>query len=101
LRIGKKIGENYVAAFAVGATIPKERTAGTDEKPEEKKKLDEEFQTKRDELEKKLAKEKKFEARPYLLAKFGVEQLEKNRADLLAAKPTPTATQSPTVKPRK
>jgi Domain of unknown function (DUF4340) len=101
LRIGKKIGENYVAAFAVSATIPKERTAGTDEKPEEKKKLDEEFQTKRDGLEKKLAKEQKFEARPYLLAKFVVEQLEKNRADLLAAKPTPTATQSPTVKPRK
>ena len=47
-------------------TSPKERTAGKDEKPEDKAKLDEEFKAKQKRLEEKLAAEKKFEGRPYL-----------------------------------
>jgi len=41
-------------------------------------------------LEEKLAKEKKFEGRPFLINKFAIEQLLKNRADLIKTEPSPT-----------
>ena len=63
------------------------------EKPEEKAKLDKEFQEKEETLEKKLVTEKKLEGRIFLVPKFGVDLLEKSRVDLLA---TPTPSPSPT-----
>jgi hypothetical protein len=98
LKVGKKTGESYPVTVTVNADIAQARTAAKDEKPEEKTKLDKEFQTKKENLEKKLAKEKKLEGRIFLVPKFGIEQLEKPRADLLAPKATPTPRPSPTPK---
>lgn len=93
LKIGKPVGENYPVLVSVTANLPKERTPAPDEKPEDKAKLDQEFQTKQTQLTEKLAKEQKIENRPYLLAKTTVEQLLKERSTLLAEKkPTPTPT---------
>ena len=100
LNIGKKNGDNYPFTVSVGANLPTARPPGKDEKPEEKEKLDKDFQTRRETLEKKLAKEKKFEGWIYLIPKYGVEQVEKNRADLIAAKPTPTPAPSAGVGPK-
>src|SRR5262249_7702389 len=94
LNFGKKMEENYPVTVSVSANLPTARTPGKDEKPEDKEKLDKEFQTKHETLEKKLAKEKKVEGWTYLLPKYSVEQVEKNRADLLAPKSTPTPTPS-------
>ena len=86
VKIGKAVGENYPVTVAISAALPKERTPGKDEKPEDKAKLDSDFAATQKRLEEKLANEKKFEARPYLIAKGTVDQLLKDRASLLAEK---------------
>ncbi|MFZ1220283.1 MAG: DUF4340 domain-containing protein [Chthoniobacterales bacterium] len=110
LKIGKPVGENYPVLASVTATLPKERSPGPDEKPEDKAKLDQEFQTKQTQLTEKLAKEQKLQNRPYLISKTTIEQLLKERSALMAAKtPTPTPappakgtpSPAPTPKPRK
>jgi hypothetical protein len=100
LKIGKASGDNYPVLIAVSANFPKERTPGKDEKPEDKTKLDDEFKAKQKTLEEKLAKEKKFEGRPYLIAKFVVEPLLKDRAGLLPDKPADTTAAPPLPEPR-
>ena len=100
LKLGKKTGEAYPLAVAVSADLAKSRTAAKNEKPEDKARLDKEFQTKHEALEKKLTTEKKFEGRIFLVPKYGVEQLERKRADLLAPKPTATPSASPAEKTR-
>jgi Domain of unknown function (DUF4340) len=98
LKVGRTMGESCPVTVMVNADIAQARTAAKDEKPEQKTKLDKEFQTKKENLEKKLAEEKKLEGRIFLVPKFGIEQLEKSRADLLAPKATPTPRPSPTPK---
>ncbi|HEX4667781.1 MAG TPA: DUF4340 domain-containing protein [Chthoniobacterales bacterium] len=95
LNVGKKRDESYPLMVAVSANLPRERHAAKEETTEEKTRADKEFQTRRESLEKKLAKEKKLEGRIFLVPKFGIEQLEKNRPDLLAPKPTLTPSPSP------
>lgn len=90
LKIGKLTGENYPVLVSVKADLPKERTPAPDEKPEDKAKKDEEFQTKQNQLTEKLAKEEKLPARPYLVAKGTIDQLLKDRASLVAEKKSPT-----------
>jgi hypothetical protein len=106
LRIGKLVGENYPVLVSVTAALPKERAPGKEEKPEDKTKLDQEFQTKQKELTDKLSKEQKLENRPYLIAKSTIEQLVKERSALMAEKkaaPSPAAKTSaaPSPWPRK
>ena len=91
LKIGKSNGENQPVQIAVSASFSKERTPGKDEKPEDKKRLDDDFTAKQKQFEEKLAKEKKFEGRAYLVAKFTVEPLLKERAALMADKPAETS----------
>ena len=95
LKIGKPSGENVPVTVEVAATPAKERTPGKDEKPEDKTKLAEEFKTTLKRLEDKLAAEKKFEGRPFLIPKTTIEQLLKDRAAFLPEKkpetPTPAA----------
>ena len=94
LRIGKLMGENYPVLVSVKAELPKERTLAADEKPEDKTKLDQEFQTKQKQLTDKLATEQKLQPRPYLIAKATIEQMLKDRASLMAEKkpaPSPSA----------
>jgi hypothetical protein len=87
LKIGKPAGESYPVVVNVSGTFAKERTPGKDEKPEDKKKLDDEFAAKVKGFEEKLASEKKLEGRPYLVAKFAVDPLLQARDTLLAPKP--------------
>ncbi len=104
LRVGKLKDENYPVLVSVTAQLPKERTPGKDEKPEDKTRLDQEFQKKQKELEDRLAKEKKLEDRPFLISKISVEGFLKDRSALLPDKPatpSPTASPSPTAKPAK
>ena len=95
LRIGKLMGENYPVLVSVKADLPKERTPAADEKPEDKAKLDQEFQARQKELTDKLAKEQKLGARPYLISKGTIDQLLKERSALMAEKkeasPSPAA----------
>lgn len=96
IRIGKLTSENYPVTVQVSANLVKERTPGKDEKPEDKTKLDDEFKAKLKKLEEKLAAEKKFEGRPYLIAKWTIDNLLKDRSALLVEKkpepaPAPSA----------
>ncbi len=86
LKIGKPIAENVPVTMTVTADLAKTREPGKDEKPEDKDKLDKEFQATQKRLEDKLAAEKKFEQRPYLIAKATVDTLLKDRATLLTEK---------------
>ena len=98
LKIGKLMGENYPVLVSVKAELPKERTPAADEKPEDKGKLDLEFQAKQKQLTDKLATEQKLPARPYLIVKSTIDQMLKDRASLMAEKkpvPSPTAAAPP------
>ncbi|MBI5386592.1 MAG: DUF4340 domain-containing protein [Verrucomicrobia bacterium] len=79
-------GEDYYMQFAVAADIPKERIAGKDEKKEDKDRLDKEFKEKTDKLKEKLKTEQAFEKWTYVVSKWSVENLLKERKDLLAEK---------------
>jgi len=93
LKIGKLMSDAYPVQFTVTGDLPKERTPGQDEKPEDKTRLDEAFAATQKKLQEKLETEKKLEGRTYLLEKFTVEPLLKERSALLVeAKPaTPPA----------
>ena len=98
LKIGKLMGENYPLLVSVKGEPPKERTPAADEKPEDKARLDQEFQTKQKQLTDKLAAEQKLPARPYLVMKATMDQMLKDRAALMAEKkpsPSPAAASSP------
>ena len=98
IRIGKLNDQSYPAMISVKADLPKERTPAADEKPEDKAKLDQEFQTKQKQLSDKLAAEQKLSTRTYLLMKPTVEQVLKERSSLMVEKkasPTPGVAASP------
>jgi len=102
LKIGKLNGEGYPMTLSIEAMLPAaQASASPNEKPEDQKKREEEFSKKKKTLEEKLAREKKFEGRPFLINKFAAEQLLKNRADLIKTEPSPTPA-SPTtlIKPQ-
>ena len=86
LKIGKTSGENYHLALSVNVNLPKERVAGKDEKPEDKTKLDKEFGDKNKKLEEKLKQEKQFEKWTYLVAKWTIDPLLRDRAQLMVEK---------------
>ena len=98
IRIGKLKDEGYPVMISVKADLLKERTPAADEKPEDKAKLDQEFQTKQKQLSDKLAAEQKLSTRTYLLMKPTVEQVLKERASLMVDKkvsPTPGVAAAP------
>ena len=90
LQIGKLKGEGYPLTLSIEATLPAPTSVDPNEKPEDQKKREEEFSRKKKMIEEKLAKEKKFEGRAFLINKFSVEQLLKNRTDLVKPEPSPT-----------
>jgi len=99
VKIGKKTGEDsYYMAMAVTADLPKERTPGKEEKPEDKEKLEKEFKDKIEKLKEKLNKEKAFEKWTYLVSKWTVDPLLKERKDLFADKKTETKKDEPAEK---
>ena len=86
IKVGAKTNENYFLTLTVAATLPKERTVGKDEKPEDKAKLDKEFADQQKKLGEKLALEKAFEPWTYLVSGWTVDPLLKERAQLLVDK---------------
>ena len=95
LKIGKLNGETYPVLISLAATLPAPGSPSPNEKTEDQKKREDEFAKKKKTLEEKVAKEKKFEGRPFLVSKFAVEQLLKNRTDLIKTEPTPTPSFAP------
>ena len=89
LRIGKLDGENYPVVVAVRADLPKERIVVPEEKPEDKTRLDQEFQLKQKQLGEKLEKEQKLQNRTYLMSKAIIDQLLRDRTAFAAA-PSPS-----------
>ena len=87
IKLGKKTPENnYYTQVSVSANLPKERTAGKDEKAEDKAKLDKEFADKQKPLQEKLANEQKLDKWTYLVSSWTVDPLVRNRAELMVEK---------------
>lgn len=86
LKIGQKTNDNVPLIISVAVDLPKERTPGKDEKPEDKDKLDKEFKEKQKKLEEKLAQEKPFEKWTYLVSNWTLDSLLKERSQLLVEK---------------
>jgi hypothetical protein len=87
IRVGKKTADdNYFMALSANAGIPTERTPGKDEKPEDKEKLDKEFKEKNDKLKEKLQKEKSLEGTTFLVSKWTIDSILKERREFLADK---------------
>lgn len=90
-----KAGEDYYFQMTVSANLPKERTPGKDEKPEDKAKLDKEFKERADKLAEKLKVEKQFEGHTYLVSKWTIEALLKERSGFIAKKDAENAGKPP------
>lgn len=82
--------EKYYLTVDVQAELPKERTPGTDEKPEDKEKLDKEFKDKVEKLTTKLRNEQLLAGRVFLVSKWTLDSVLKKRGDFLQAPPAPT-----------
>ncbi len=100
IKVGGKTNENYFLTLAVSATLPKERTAGKDEKPEDKIRLDKEFADQQKKLADKLALEKTFEPWTYLVAGWSVDSVLKERSQLLVEKKEDPKPTEPTSDPK-
>ena len=87
--------ENYAFQMSVTGSFPKERTAGKDEKKEDKEKLDKEFADSHKKLEDKLKSEKQFEKWTYNVSKWTVDNLLKDRKDFLAEKKEEPKSEAP------
>lgn len=87
LNIGNKGPDNaYYMTISVSGDLPKERIAGSDEKPEDKEKLDKEFNEKQEKLREKLQREQVFGKWTYLVPSWTLDQLLKNRSELMTEK---------------
>jgi hypothetical protein len=86
LKLGQKTNDNLPMVVAVVAQIPKERTPGKDEKPEDKAKLDKEFKDKQKKFEDKLSQEQSYGKWTYLVSNWTVDSLLKERNQLMAEK---------------
>jgi hypothetical protein len=83
---GKTNEDNHYLKVNVQGTFSKERTPAKDEKPEDKEKLDKEFKEKTEKLQEKLKNEQKFDKWTYIVSKWTVDALLKERKDFLADK---------------
>ena len=85
VKLASKGGDDYYLNVAVSATLPKERTgATTNETKEVKEKLDKEFKEKTEKLQEKLKTEQAYGKWTYVVSKWTVDNLLKERKDLLA-----------------
>ena len=87
LKIGSSTADdNYHLTVSVEANIAKERTPGEDEKPEDKERLDTEFNENVEKLEEKLKTEQAVQNWTYLVSKWTIDTLLKERAEFMADK---------------
>lgn len=90
VKLGKaKEDENYYLAVSVKADIADQRKPGDKEDPKDKEKLDKEFQENVKKLKEKLQTDKGFENWKFLVSKWNVDQLLKERKDFLVEKKEP------------
>ncbi len=82
-QIGREQAENYPVSFSIAATIPTQRIANKDEKPEDQARLDKEFKDQQARLTGKLAKEKAFENWTYQLPAYSIDEVLKSRGQLM------------------
>jgi hypothetical protein len=82
-KIGPERDGHHPLTISVAAELPKERVAAKDEKPEDKTKLDKEFQDRQKALADKLAKEKALGAWIFQVPAYTVDSLLKTRGQLL------------------
>jgi len=89
VKVGRKVADkdDHYMQIAVSANLQKERTPGKDEKAEDKEKLDKEFKEKTSKQEEKLKSEKAFEKWVYIVPKYTLDPLFKERKDLLKEEP--------------
>jgi len=87
IKVGNKTPEdNYFLTVSVSADLPTARTPGKDEKPEDKTKLDKEFETQTKTLQDKLTQEKALGQWVYLVSSMQLEPLMRQRAQLMVEK---------------
>ena len=89
IKVGKKVADDrddHYLQVAVSANLVKERTAPADEKPEDKARLDKEFKEKLDKQEEKLKNEKALAQYTYIVPRYSIEPLFKDRKELLVEK---------------
>ncbi|MGD1084986.1 MAG: DUF4340 domain-containing protein [Verrucomicrobiota bacterium] len=87
IKVGNKTPEdNYYLTVAVSAEFPTNRVPGKDEKPEDKAKLDKDFETQTKTLQEKLASEKSLDKWIYLVNNSQLEPLMRQRAELMVEK---------------
>jgi hypothetical protein len=87
LKIGNKTPEdNYYMTVSVSADLPAARTPGKDEKPEDKTKLDKDFETQTKTLQDKLNQEKALGPWVYLVSSSQLEPVLRKRAQLMVEK---------------
>jgi hypothetical protein len=82
-KIGPKQDDNYPVRFMVSANLRASRTPGKNEKPDEKARLDKDFQTQQKTLADKLAKESAYTNWVYQLPGYSIDELLKTRQQLL------------------
>jgi hypothetical protein len=89
IKVGKKLADDrddHYLQVAVAANLIKERTAPADEKPEDKARLDKEFKDKVEKQEEKLKNEKALAQYTYIVPRYSIEPLFKDRKELLVEK---------------
>jgi len=87
LKIGDKTPQNdYNMMVSVTADFPTERVAAKGEKPDDKKKLDKEFQDKLKPLQDKLQQEKALNKATYLVNNWLIDPLIRHRSELMVEK---------------
>jgi hypothetical protein len=86
LKVGGAVGtnDNYYVQVDVSASFPEARQAPEGESAEDKERLDKEFKEKTEKLQEKLKKEQGLGGWTYIVSKWTVENLLKNRSDFLA-----------------
>lgn len=86
ITLGAKTNDDYLTTLAVAAQLPKERTPGKNEKPDDKARLDKEFKDARQKLVDKLKQEQDYEHWTYSVPGWVVDPVMKTRGELLAEK---------------
>lgn len=91
IKVGRVDGrDNYHLTLSVAANLSASRVVAADEKPEDKERLDKEFKDKDAKLREKLQKEKALENWVFVVSKWTLDSVLKNRLDLMASEKPPT-----------
>lgn len=86
LKLGQPDGDNYPLQVSVTAELKTAREPGAEEKPEDKERLDKEFQEALAKQREKLKAEQSFGKWTYTVSKWTVDALLKKRGELLTEK---------------